>query len=131
MKERDIQTAILWGAGSLPATMIWRNTVGVAKQIRRDLSIGHIKYGVVGSADLMGIKRKELDVRTTTNPHGFQPHEAHKITPVGLAFAIEVKKPGKKQTKEQRAWQEAWEAMGGRYLLADDADVAVKWVRSL
>lgn len=131
MKERDIQSDILAGIGSLPDAIVWRNNVGVAKQLRRDLTVGHVRFGVKGSADILGVKRKTLDVRKITNPHGFQPHEQHNDTVIGQAFAIEVKRPGQKQRREQRDWQEAWESFGGKYLLADDADEAIRWVRGL
>ena len=43
----------------------------------------------------------------------------------GRALAVEFKRPGGRQSCAQTAWQAAWEAAGGIYLLVDDPDTAV------
>ena len=40
----------------------------------------------------------------------------------GSVFAIEVKRPGGRQSPMQRVFQAAWEAAGGWYVLADSVD---------
>ena len=46
----------------------------------------------------------------------------------GTAFAIEVKRPGGRQSPEQRAFQDAWEQAGGWYILASSLDDVMREV---
>lgn len=46
----------------------------------------------------------------------------------GAAFAIEVKRPGGRQSPEQRAFQDAWEQAGGWYILASSLDDLIREV---
>lgn len=46
----------------------------------------------------------------------------------GAAFAIEVKRPGGRQSPEQRAFQDAWEQAGGWYILASSLDDVMREV---
>ena len=44
----------------------------------------------------------------------------------GTSFAVEVKRPGGRQSPEQRAFQAAWEAAGGWYILASSLDDVIR-----
>lgn len=44
----------------------------------------------------------------------------------GTAFAIEVKRPGGRQSPAQREFQAAWEAAGGWYILASSVDDVIR-----
>ena len=46
----------------------------------------------------------------------------------GAAFAIEVKRPGGRQSPEQRTFQDAWEQAGGWYILASSLDDLIREV---
>jgi hypothetical protein len=85
--ESTIQREILLALGSRSDLFLMRRNVGLARDGARV-----VKFGVVGEADLQGV-----------------------LAPNGLAIALEVKRPGAKQSPQQRSWQSAWERRGGFY----------------
>ena len=65
-----------------------------------------IKFGLVGSADILGI-----------------------IAPHGRALAIEVKAGRDRQSFEQQAFQQMWTARGGIYIVARDVGACMEELR--
>lgn len=86
MSETDLLHAIHEAVVRTGRALIWRNNGGVATYGR-----AKVRYGLgVGGADLVGVLR-----------------------PSGRAFALEVKTPEGRLSKEQRAWHTAWAGAGG------------------
>ena len=77
---------------------LWRNNTGAMVDARGQL----VRYGQAGSADLLGL-----------------------ISPAGQFLALEVKRPGGRQTDLQRAWQAMVERHGGIYLVVCSVEQAV------
>ena len=102
--EHDIQTAILTALGTkvdgypnkykMPGGLYWRNSIGVARDGKR-----FIRFGVKGSADIMGITH-------------------------GVSWHMEVKRPGGKQTEEQLEWQADVEEAGAIYRVVTSVEEA-------
>lgn len=84
--EGRIQDEIMIALGRRPDCVVWRNTVGVYKEGPRV-----IRYGLaVGSADLI-------------------------VCVQGKFVALEVKKPGGRQSEHQKLWATHVERAGGVY----------------
>ena len=115
-RESALVREILATYGSLDGVLLWRNNVGAAK----DKSGRLIRFGVKGSADILGVVRQRLTVRTVINPNGMQPLERVIDTVVGRAIAIECKRSGEKLSEAQEAWARAWVKAGAAYVLAYD-----------
>lgn len=100
-REAVIQQQIREAIGSMDDVLLYRNTVGVA----RTASGGMQRFGLcVGSSDLVGILR---------------------IGSVGVALFLEVKKPGGKQSDEQRMFEGVIDRFCGIYMVADSVESAV------
>src|SRR3990167_4267144 len=105
---------ILLAFGSRDDLLLWPNSVGVA--VTPDLK-RIVRYGTPGSADILGVWHRKY---TEEDPDGFT------LISYGQAIAIEVKVGRDVQSKKQKVWQAAFEAMGGTYILARSVeDVAV------
>lgn len=66
--------------------------------------IGRVRFGLgVGGADLVGVLR-----------------------PTGRAFALEVKTPTGRLSREQRAWHRAWTGAGGYVACVRSVDEALR-----
>ena len=102
MREQLIQQQILARLGALPGLTLWRNNSGALVDQRGQL----VRYGQPGSADVLGV-----------------------ASPSGRLVALEVKRPGGRQTDLQRAWQAMVERHGGLYLLVTSVDQAVADLR--
>ena len=102
MREQLIQQQILARLGTLPGLTLWRNNSGALVDQRGQL----VRYGQPGSADVLGV-----------------------ASPSGRLVALEVKRPGGRQTDLQRAWQAMVERHGGLYLLVTSVDQAVADLR--
>jgi len=102
MREQAIQQQILARLGALPGLTMWRNNSGALVDQRGQL----VRYGQPGSADLLGV-----------------------AGPAGRLVALEVKRPGGRQTDLQRAWQGMVERHGGIYLVVTSVDEAVQGLR--
>ena len=102
MREQLIQQQILARLGALPGLTLWRNNSGALVDQRGQL----VRYGQPGSADVLGV-----------------------ASPSGRLVALEVKRPGGRQTDLQRAWQGMVERHGGLYLLVTSVDQAVAELR--
>lgn len=75
--------------------MVWKNPVGLGKTIRGDV----VKFGVRGSADLLGI-----------------------LGPYGKFLAIELKTGKAVQTKEQLVYEKVITDRGGCYFVIRNED---------
>jgi hypothetical protein len=110
--ERDIQAQIRACVNRLPFARVVRNNTGMLRDVR-DVPVF---YGLgEGSPDLVGAIRVHLVSRK----------------PIGIAFGIEVKRPGKKPTPPQRAWHRFARLWGIHVIVADSAELAVSEVRRL
>jgi hypothetical protein len=96
--EAELQAEILLAVGSRPDCRIWRNNTGVGRSLSGDRVI---RFGLVGSADLLGILRG------------------------GRFLAVEVKTAKGRQSEAQRNFQRMIESMGGVYVLARDVQTVV------
>ena len=94
--ERDVLASVLVAVTALPGAFLHRTNTGVG--VAQDGR--HIRFGQVGTADITGCVR-------------------------GRYVAIEVKRPGGRQSPAQRVWQAACERAGGLYVLARSADEAL------
>lgn len=99
MTEAELQAEILLAVGSRPDCRIWRNNTGVGRTLSGDRVI---RFGLVGSADLLGILRG------------------------GRFLAVEVKTKRGRQSESQRNFQRMIESMGGVYVLARDVQTVVE-----
>lgn len=98
MREQQIQQLILARLGAEPGLTLWRNNTGAMVDARGQL----VRYGQPGSADLLGL-----------------------VAPDGRFVAIEVKRPGGRQTELQRSWQAMVERHGGVYVVVTSVEQAV------
>lgn len=88
--ETPVMRDILVAVSALPAALFYRNNVGLA----RTLDGRYIRFGVPGSADILGCYR-------------------------GRAVAIETKRPrGGRFEAHQQDFAAAWRRAGGVYVLA-------------
>ena len=104
LDEHRFQNAILVACSKLSRCRVWRNTVGTFRAYSKPEKI--VKVGLPGQADIFGI----ID---------------------GRFLSIEVKARSGRVRKEQTAWAETVEAMGGLHILArlgDDLDQSVRGV---
>lgn len=118
--ESNLRDEILRLWGARPDLMLWRNNVGVGRGLSNAQSI--IKFGLVGSADIMGVWRRTHTIKTVTNPNSFTPYEREFTATHGHALAIETKTKKGRLTVEQCRFQVAWEAAGGVYILARELE---------
>lgn len=109
LKEREIQKLIL---DYLQARGIfaWRNNTG-AFAGEHNGKKRFVRFGFPGVADILGIIRTEAEVGSGIHRNTF-----------GRFLSIEVKRPGGKQTDDQKAFQEAVERNGGIYILASSLE---------
>lgn len=82
----------------------WRNNSG-ARVAEYKGKRRFFRFGAKGSPDILAIRK-------------------------GVALAVEVKRPGGKQSDDQRAWQAEWTANGGVYVLANNYGDVLDAVRS-
>lgn len=119
MSEKIIQAHIMAAIGSLPDLRVWRNNTGQAwtgnavlkpqKTTTVTINPGDvlirrahpIKFGLPGSADILGIK-----------------------APSGQFVAVEVKNQDGRQSEQQKNFQKMVMSMGGLYILAHSAEEA-------
>lgn len=92
--EKDIQRGILEYLAYSRKGFFWRNNSGAFGGEHKGKR-WFVKAGLKGSADILGL-----------------------VPPQGQFVAIEVKRPGEKQTDAQREFQQTVEARGGVYILA-------------
>lgn len=100
--EHEIQSAILDRLGLLSGAFFWRENSGLM-QVGEENKKRFFRAGTPGIPDIMGV---------------------YKGRPVG----IEVKRPGKKQSIDQRAFQERFDKVGGIYIVCTDATQVVSQI---
>lgn len=93
--EHQIQSAILDRLGLLKNGFFWRENSGLMK-LGSPGKERYFRAGINGIADIMGVFN-------------------------GFSIAIEVKRPGKKQSADQIAFQRRFEECGGVYVLCVDS----------
>lgn len=93
--EHDIQKLILERLGFLKNGFFWRENSGLMK-IESEGNSRFFRAGIPGIPDVMGVYRGK---------------------PVG----IEVKRPGKKQSVDQKAFEQRYKQCGGIYIVCMDA----------
>lgn len=93
VSEAKIKNDILLRFGARADLRMWNNPTGAVKVGDR-----YIKYGLVGSADILGILKG------------------------GRFLAIEVKTATGRQSEPQKAFQRMIERFGGVYILARSAE---------
>lgn len=102
--ENQVQAEILLQVGSLPFVRLWRNNTGKARAMDNPNRI--IQFGLPGSPDLLGF---------------FDD---------GRFLGIEVKRPGGRQSKEQKAFETVLQRFNGIYILADNVADALDQVHA-
>ena len=100
MSERQIQRRILL-ALSGRGLFVWRNETGAARSMDGKRVI---RFGLQGSPDILG------------------------LAPGGRALGVEVKTDDGHQSQQQKAFQAAFEAAGGLYILARSPEEAIEAV---
>lgn len=111
----QLVAAILDTYGSRVDILMYKNHVGVARALRDDIPV---RFGVPGSADILGVMCRKLSVHVVDNAESMQPYDRHVDMTIGHALAIECKVGRDVVRKNQRLWAEAWQRMGGLYILA-------------
>jgi hypothetical protein len=102
--ESAIQREIRLALGRRTDVVLWRNNAGIARH-----GESRVVYGLcVGSADLIGL-----------------------YCPTGQFLAIEIKKPGGKQTEEQRLFGALVRRSGGLYAVVHSVDEAIVFLEGL
>ena len=99
MLEKHIQSSILQYL-AYNRVFHWRNNTGAMKTEHG----GFIRFGAVGSPDIFAMKG-------------------------GVIYGIEVKNEKGKQSEDQKAFQFAFEASGGKYILARSIDDVASWIK--
>lgn len=107
---------ILALCGSRPDCRLWPNNTGVGRGLTHD---GVIKFGLKGSADIIGIGRQHV----CAGP----PHIRVPIN-TGVFLAIEAKTGSGTQSAQQKAFQAMVEKFGGFYLVARSAEDVKNWL---
>jgi len=102
MKEKNIQNSALLAVGARRDTFIFRNQTGVFRAMDDPSRI--IKVGNPGAPDTIGV----VELVITADMVG-------KV--IGVAVAAEMKTVKGRQSEQQRNWQAAFEARGGKYRL--------------
>lgn len=105
---------ILGRLGSRPDVRLFRANVGAGRTFAGD----SIRWGIKGQADLNGW------VSVPCMAVALRGEMLSRARPLAIRLEIEVKRPGCKQTEEQRTWQAACERHGVIYILATSADEA-------
>ncbi len=96
--EKEIQKGILKYLSYNKNCLVWRNNTGGFGGEYKGKK-WFVRAGLKGSADIFVI-----------------------VGPQGKFVAIEVKRPGSKQTDDQKKFQADVEALGGTYILARGVD---------
>ena len=100
----ETRTPLMKRLGRLPDWLVWRNYVGKVKSLHGDTIFS---IGTEGQPDLYAVRK----ITVTPEMVG---------TTIGVAYAIETKVKGGKQSPAQRAYESAWQMRGGIYRLCDD-----------
>jgi hypothetical protein len=102
--EHEIQSSILERLGLLSGAFFWRENSGLM-QVGTPDKKRFFRAGTPGIPDIMGV---------------------YKGRPVG----IEVKRPNKKQSIDQRAFQQRFDQVGGIYIVCTDSTQIVAQIEA-
>ncbi len=102
--EHEIQSTILERLKFLNQAFFWRENSGLMKLGTPDKE-RFFRAGTPGIPDIMGIWN-------------------------GIPIGIEVKRPGKKQSVDQKAFQQRFEQCGGVYIVCTDASQVVSQINT-
>lgn len=113
-REMVIKAEVLREIGARPGIMVMKLQSGVFNSLDGK---HRVKVGVNGCPDTFVFQQRQYTVVDTVNPGGFQPHEKRWELVAPFPIAAEFKSALGRQRPEQKAWQAAWEAIGGTYVL--------------
>lgn len=116
LTHAQLVAEILRAYGSRDDLLLFKNHVGVGLAI--DDPERKIKFGVPGSADILGVWRQPHRIILVSNPDSFQPWERTVDRTFGQFIGIECKVGRDVQRENQRLWMEACRNVGGIYVLA-------------
>lgn len=102
LEHAKLVDGVLLLLGALPVCRVWKNATGAVKT-----QTGFIKFGLKGSADIMG------------------------ITSDGIMLGIECKSGKARLSKYQLAFKHMVDMMGGRYYVCRDPDDIYEVINSL
>lgn len=126
--ESQTQAAILKYLGNRKDCRVWRNNSGkIADRTGRVVS-----FGLVGSADIIGIRKIDVVVSSGYDVALCSEGRANVERPddhdvIGQFLAVEVKSDTGRQSEAQRNFQSMVEAFGGLYILARDVSDLYPW----
>mgnify|MGYP006345687005 CR=1 FL=1 len=146
--ESKTQAAILKYLGNRKDCRVWRNNTGsvagIVARIERALLDKlpafsrvisavlnpfkrGVDFGLVGSADIIGIRRVVVNQSDTHLLRALDGDESHSDDVIGQFLAVEVKSDTGRQSEAQRNFQSMVEAFGGLYILARDVSDLYPW----
>lgn len=119
--ETQLKRDIMLEFGAKPGITIGNRLVGTFRQL---YSEAKVKAGDAGEPDIQGRIKRLIPVAVENTNSAFNPVTLQRKVLVAQAFAIEVKKRGKKYTlrEDQKRWRDAFIADGGLYVLADSIE---------
>lgn len=120
-RESKILADVRIAIGSRRDIFAWRCNTGVFAPLHGKKN-RVIRSAPNGTPDIIGSQLQHLVATDIVQPNSFQPLERKYHYVYGQAFAIETKTLRGKQRPEQIAWQKAFEASGGLYILARDVE---------
>lgn len=100
--EHQIQSSILDRLGLLSGAFFWRENSGLLR-VGQPGSERFFRAGIAGIPDIMGVYK-------------------------GRSVGIEVKRPGKKQSADQKAFERRFDECGGIYVLCTDATQVISQI---
>lgn len=109
----DLVSRILAACGARADCRLWSNNTGYARGLTHD---GIIKFGLKGSADILGIGGGRI---SKLDPE---------IKPLGVFLAIEAKTGNARQSTHQKSFQAMVERFGGFYLVAKSPEDVTEWL---
>jgi hypothetical protein len=156
--ESEIQNGILERFGREPDVTLWRNNTGVAQSevvtrahLERLLSFLAVPYNPANQDRARHLIKSLLEERPRFTPYGlcvgssdiigivekrFVPEDliGRRLVVTGVTLALEVKKPGRKPTKEQQLFLDLVNRRGGVGACVhseDEAQFAIDRARAL
>lgn len=126
-KESEIQGAILDYLKTVPGVVAWRTNSGMAMLPGRNHKPMPVRFGFKGISDIVGwadFCQYPADRRGPDNPQGSNPIpcDGRGMYHAARFLAIEVKRPGKEPTDEQRIFLYAVRKAGGLAIVATNVE---------
>jgi hypothetical protein len=129
----------------MPAQTVKISEANVSKAIRDLLAAKKIMVFRMNAGNQYGVYKKKSGELSAWVKRGHEPGTADllamvhlhfiacppsSIRPIPIPLWIEVKAPGKKQSADQIEFQREVEAYGMNYLLVDNIDTLVDWLKA-